>query len=447
MRSNVLRKLARQMAFIASTTAFAGCYSMNGYVVNSSGQSYYEQGNYQAAAAEFQQALINDPGNPDYMANLAKARWKSGDAIGAEQLFRQALTVSPSHQPAYHGMAELMVSHGRANEAQGLLQTWAATQPYVAESHIELAWLQRQMGQQDSAAQSLHRALQVNPGHSTALAHLGQYYQDAGRPDQAVAMYQQSLRADWNQPDVHSKMALAAQSVGANHPMSATAMARGVHPYGVPRQQTVLGPPSPGQQLAQLQLQQQIQLAQVQPGMQQAFMPPFAMASSSQSAYPVMPAGWTTAPQWAAARTVNSQATNTRFASAAGQPYGDMSYADMAVSSVQPGTAAQGGGAMVVGQIPSVSSVIQSDPLLRQGWSVVPGSVKVTEGGQSSAAGGPVSAAAVNGVPSQSPVPQPDPGFTQAVRGVPSKSISATAQLQGGAGMTAAADVPELEAF
>ena len=442
MRSNVLRKLARRMAFIASTTAFAGCYSMNGYVVNSSGQSYYEQGNYQAAAAEFQQALINDPGNPDYMANLAKARWKSGDAIGAEQLFRQALTVSPSHQPAYHGMAELLVSQGRANEAQGLLQTWAATQPYVAESHIELAWLQRQMGQQDSAAQSLQRALQVNPGHSTALAHLGQYYQDAGRPDQAVAMYQQSLRADWNQPDVHSKMALAAQSVGANHPMSATAMARGVHPYGVPRQQTVLGPPSPGQQLAQLQLQQQIQLAQVQPGMQQAFMPPFAMASSSQAAPSVMSAGWITAPQGMAANAVNPQATNTRFASASSPPY-----ADMAVHASQPGNSVQRGGAMVVGQIPSVSSVIQSDPLLQQGWSVVPGSVKVTEGGQSAATGSPVSAAGVPGGASQAPVPQPDPGFTQAVQGVPAKSISATAQLQGNPGMTASADVPELEAF
>ena len=129
MRLNVLRKLARHVAFVASATALSGCYSMNGYVVNSSGQSYYEQGNYQAAASEFQQALLNEPTNPDYMANLAKARWKMGDAAGAEQLFRQALTVSPSHQPAYHGMAELMVSQGRTQEANGLLQTWAATQP------------------------------------------------------------------------------------------------------------------------------------------------------------------------------------------------------------------------------------------------------------------------------------------------------------------------------
>lgn len=233
-----------------------GCHTMGGYAANSSGMSYYKEGNYTAAAGEFQQAMRANPSNPDYVANFAKARMKLGDTQGAEQLYRQALAIAPSHQPAYHGLAETMISAGRSEEAASLLTTWAATQPYVPESHIELAWIQREMGQTDAAAQSLQRALQVNPAHATALAQLGEYYEESGHPDQAVAVYQQSLQADWNQPEVHSRIAAASQSAGATSPMAATAMARGVHPYNIPRQQTAFGGPSRGAQLAQMRMAQ-----------------------------------------------------------------------------------------------------------------------------------------------------------------------------------------------
>ena len=223
-----------------------GCYSMNGYVMNASGQGYYEQGNYAMAAREFQTALASNPHNANYIANLAKTRMKLGDRPGAEKLYQQALTVSPAHQPSYHGYAELLLAQNRGQEALRMMNAWAATQPYVPESHVELAWLQRELGQKDAAAQTLQRALQVNPNHATALAHLGQYYHESGDTRQAVAMYQQALRADWNQPEVHSRLALAAGQVGAGHPMSEMAMSRGFDPSQLARQQLAAGPPPAG---------------------------------------------------------------------------------------------------------------------------------------------------------------------------------------------------------
>ncbi len=307
MSSLRLRKLFRGLFALASISIVAGCGTMGSSMANRSGMSYYKKGNYAAAAGEFQNAMKSDPANPDYIANLAKSRMKMGDASNAERYYRQALTIDPSHQPSYHGLAELMLDQGRSQEATAMLSTWAGTQPYVAESHVELAWLQRELGNDSGAVQSLERALDVNPNHATALAHMGQYYEEAGQLDEAVAYYQDSLHADWNQPEVHSRMAAASTGAGAESPMAATAMARGVHPYSIPRQQTAFGPPSAGAQMAQMQMMQTQmamsgnqmygspmygqtvpgQMAMSQPG------PSGSLSTGSMSAhYPSMSSGW-----------------------------------------------------------------------------------------------------------------------------------------------------------
>lgn len=306
MLSPRLHQILNGLFVLAGISAVMGCSSMGGNMANSSGMGYYEKGNYAAAAGEFNNALATDPQNPDYMANLAKSRMKMGDTPGAEQLYRQALTVAPSHQPSYHGLAELMLDQGRSQEAQAMLTTWAGTQPYIAESHVELAWVQREMGNSQGAVQSLERALEVNPAHATALAHMGQHYEEMGQTDEAVAMYQESLQSDWNQPEVHSRMAAASQKAGDSTPMAATAMARGVHPYSIPRQQTAFGPPSYGAQMAQMQMMQN-QMAMTSPPMYGQAMPgQMAMAPNMNGGMnttmsPEMMQSWSTAtasPQW-----------------------------------------------------------------------------------------------------------------------------------------------------
>ena len=250
MVSTRLQQLVRGMFWLAGITLLAGCSSIGGNVANSSGMGYYERGNYAAAAEQFQQALMSNPTNPDYMANLAKVRMRTGDAFGAEQLYRQALSTAPSHQPSYHGLAEVMIAQGRGQEAQAMISTWANSQPYNAEPQVELAWLHRQQGNTQDVGQALQRALEINPNNSVAMANMGHLYEESGRPDQAVAMYQQSLRVDWNQPDVHSRIAAAGQAAGPSSPMGATAMARGMHPYQVTGQRTAFAPSSRGNQLA-----------------------------------------------------------------------------------------------------------------------------------------------------------------------------------------------------
>jgi thioredoxin-like negative regulator of GroEL len=176
-------------------------------MINSAGQSFYDRGNYAQAAMEFQRAVATDPYNADFASNLAAAYKKQGNIFAAEQAWQQALNINPGHQPSYHGLAQMMLENNRAQEASALLTSWSQSQPYSAEPYIEMAWLNREVGNSQGAAQNLQQALSVSPNHAKALASMGQFYQDTGQMVQAASMYQQSLRNDWYQPEVQSRLA------------------------------------------------------------------------------------------------------------------------------------------------------------------------------------------------------------------------------------------------
>ena len=187
------------LLFSLGTLSFSGCNTMHGVASNEMGNGYYQRGEYAKAEAAFTRAIADNPGNPDYVHNLAVVMEKEGNLAGAEQTYRNALRLDPSHQPSHHGLTELMISQGRQQEAVQHVTAWRDTQPYIAESHLEMAWLLQESGDVAGAEQSLKAASNVDPNHPKVLAHLGQVYQQTGRSEEALAMYEQSLSSEWYQ--------------------------------------------------------------------------------------------------------------------------------------------------------------------------------------------------------------------------------------------------------
>lgn len=186
------------LAWICIASTLCGCSSANGWVKNQSGRGYYHRGNYAAARSEFERALMDDPYNPTYAYNVGKVLEKQGDAAGAEKMYQHALTLDPSHQPAYRGMTTMLASQGRQNEAVELLTAWSQTQPYSAASHVELAQLHRKTGNFTAAEQELNTALQIRPRYRQALNERTRLGQQTGRPVRGGAYSELALtsRAD-----------------------------------------------------------------------------------------------------------------------------------------------------------------------------------------------------------------------------------------------------------
>ena len=204
------------ITFLVST--LSGCGAPNGFVHNTMGTRNFKSGNYAEASRYFKMAAADNPRKPAYLHNVASAMSKQGNTAGAEQVYRQVLDIDPMHQPSYHSLAKLLKEQGRDGEAHDLMTAWADTQPYIPEPQIELAWLNRETGNHAASEENLRQALQVDPSNSTALAHLGQVYQDQGRSSEAVAMYRRSLYQNWHQPDVKGRVATLG---GPTHPIPA----------------------------------------------------------------------------------------------------------------------------------------------------------------------------------------------------------------------------------
>jgi tetratricopeptide (TPR) repeat protein len=99
-----------------------------------------------------------------------------------------------------------------------LISAWAAAQPRHPGAQIELAWIERKNSDSVASEQALYRALALDPGNPIATAQLGQLYQQTGQTERAGAMYQRSLRGNWMQPDVQSRLAALRESSGFGGP-------------------------------------------------------------------------------------------------------------------------------------------------------------------------------------------------------------------------------------
>ncbi len=201
-----------QMLLVTLVAPLVGC-QLTADSRNLQGVRLFEQSQYQAALAQFQQALAADAKNADAHYNLAATYHRVGSQQNDAKLFGQAeeyynrcLDLNGDHVECHRGLAVLLAETDRTDRALALLKSWAVRSPQSADARIELARLYDEFGQDGNAKIELHEALKKDVNNYrawTALAHL---HEKNGDTDRAIVDYQRSLAINQMQPQVAQRL-------------------------------------------------------------------------------------------------------------------------------------------------------------------------------------------------------------------------------------------------
>lgn len=103
--------------------------------------------------------------------------------------------MSESQREALQPALDLMHA-GEWQTARELLQELLVSEPTLALVHANMGSVQWQLGETQRAEQAWLKAVQLRPDWAALYNRLGIFYRDEGRFSEALAMYQQALRAD-----------------------------------------------------------------------------------------------------------------------------------------------------------------------------------------------------------------------------------------------------------
>ena len=155
------------------------------------GRAAYMQKQFQAAVAEFQQAVAKDGTRPEYRFQLAMAWFSVGDWKNAEEASRFVFEQDGTFWDAalLHGSA--LGELGRFDEAiavfESLAQNPACTMPEKA--WVNIGKLYEKLNTPDKAVEAYRSALRVKPNYPPAHYGLAQALEKANRLTDALEQY------------------------------------------------------------------------------------------------------------------------------------------------------------------------------------------------------------------------------------------------------------------
>ena len=166
------------------------------------GLRLYRSGAYAEARESFRAALVLRPEDVDLQYNLARCHERLKNAAEAEQLYQRVLERAPNHLEARHALVARRVEAGQRDAARKMVEDWLRSNPNLAGPYIEDAWLCAVDNDLDRARGRLQQALDLEPRHPRALADLARVYMKLSRHGRALVLFERSLEANPDQPDV-----------------------------------------------------------------------------------------------------------------------------------------------------------------------------------------------------------------------------------------------------
>jgi tetratricopeptide (TPR) repeat protein len=166
-------------------------------------------GHYEAAIADFQQALQRQDGLLGARQGLGLAYAAQGKTAQAEAQFQQIIQQQPDFAEAYTHLGKIYLHSGRLPEALAAYHTVVRLQPDRAQSYHNLGTVLVAQGATEAAMQQFREALTRDPRYMPAYNDLGTLYAEHGDIDQAIAAFQAAVRLQPSAVEGHYNLAMA----------------------------------------------------------------------------------------------------------------------------------------------------------------------------------------------------------------------------------------------
>lgn len=156
---------------------------------------YSYMGNPAKAEENLKQAVEMDPNNEAANLNLGLLLAEQGKMQEAEKALKTALEVNPKQAVAAYNLS-VIVSQRSVDEAVEFATIAAEARPDEPKYAYTLAYYQLQDNQKTAAEKTLENLLEEHPLYLNAVSFLADIYMKDGRTNQAIQLYEKTLKQE-----------------------------------------------------------------------------------------------------------------------------------------------------------------------------------------------------------------------------------------------------------
>jgi len=171
-------------------------------------------GNFRTAHDQLEKIVQANPSFVEALRLLAGAKQALGDAGAAEELLRRALTLDPNWTPTLATLGELLLASGRGGEAESLLRRAAAGSPPYPRAALLLARYYNDTGRPAQALEVATPLCASGKAHAELSAQHINALVALGRQEEAITTYRNIVAAAPNNLAALHALAIALHTTG-----------------------------------------------------------------------------------------------------------------------------------------------------------------------------------------------------------------------------------------
>jgi Flp pilus assembly protein TadD/peroxiredoxin len=165
------------------------------------GVALFQHGYLDAAAASFQQVIVEKPDNAEAYYNLGTLNLRRNELQQARQYLEQTVKLRPNYPEAWNNLGMIAAQQGQAAEAVRNFQQSITLRPNYAIALLNLGNFYRRQGVFDKAQVLLNRAQEIQPDDPEVNYSLGMFYAQQGQMQSAEDYLEKAVRLRPDYPE------------------------------------------------------------------------------------------------------------------------------------------------------------------------------------------------------------------------------------------------------